>query len=100
MNRNSMYELLQSKGLKNIIVRHSKQKYHMKFTFDNDSDIGDCDVITDWGFIHHVHTFHLCMNQVVMECRYGPMLIYLNYENIKTFDVRMYARDGSIIHDQ
>ena len=91
MNRNVMYEYLESKGLFLKVIRtNNSHKYYVTFTIDQESDQVDCDLITDWGYIRHIDTFYLCRDEVVIEAKYSDMKVNIKYRNIEKFDVRVH----------
>ena len=85
MNRNVMYDYLESKGMYAIFVHHGKS-YHTEFRLDKDSQ-SYCEVITDWGYIRNVYSIHLCTNEVVIESKFGDMKVNVKYSKMEKFEV-------------
>ena len=83
MNRNTMYDYLESKGMKPIFI-HRKKAYHTEFRLDKNQ--GDCWIYTDWGYIRHVFSIHLCMNEIVVESKLD-MKVNIKYSSMKKFEV-------------
>ena len=86
MNRNQMYEYLESKGMYPIFVRN-KKGYHAEFRLNKEKNQVDCRVQTDWGYIRHIQSIHLCMKEIVLEGRIDEMKVNINYKDIRNFEV-------------
>jgi len=92
MNRNVMYDYLLSKGLYKIFIwADDRKSYHTKFRL-NMGQI-DCTIVTDWGYIRHVESIHLCKNEIVIESQYSDMKINIFYKEIKKFEVEIEYED-------
>ena len=86
MNRNQMYDYLKSKGMYAIFRWADDGKsYHAEFRLNNGQT--DCTIITDWGYIRHIYSIHLCMNEIVIEAYMDRMKININYKDIENFEV-------------
>lgn len=85
MNRNMMYDLLKSKGMYPIFVhRNNAKAYHVEFRLNRNQT--DCRIDTDWGYIRHVYSIHLCTNEIVIESRLD-MKVNILYRKIEKFEV-------------
>lgn len=96
MNRHMMYDYLKSLGLKALFINKNRERgYHVRFTMDNDDDSQqDLWVYTDWGYIRHIDSIHLCRGEVVIEARYSDMKINIEYSKMKKFEVKIWDRIG------
>lgn len=90
MNRNMMYEyLLSLKMYKIFRWADDRKSYHTEFRLNNDENQTDCTIFTDWGFIRHVDSIHLCKNEIVIESKFSDMKINMFYRNIEKFEVKI-----------
>lgn len=90
MNRNEMWHLLKETGMYHIIRWHpSKKSYHSEYVLNKDTNQTDCTIITDWGYIRHVDSIHLCKNEIVVESVIGRLKINIRYKHIKKFEVQI-----------
>lgn len=93
MNRNVMYEYLESIGMKPLFMRYDKNRYYTKFVLDDDTQ-ADCRLLitTDWGYIRRCNTINLCADEMVIEseCYYGGTAkINIRYSKIEKFEVEI-----------
>ena len=86
MNRNRMYNYLKSKGMY-AIFQQRKGGYHVEFRLNHDLNQSDCTVVTDWGYIRHIYSIHLCRDEIVIEAYMDRMKINMYYRDIKKFEV-------------
>ena len=86
MNRNMMYEYLKSLGMYGIFHRH-KYGYHTEFRLNQEENQYDATIKTDWGYIRHIYSIHLCANEIVIEAHFSDMKINMFYKDINTFEV-------------
>ncbi len=92
MNRNIMYEYLLSMGMYKIFRwKDDRKSYHTEFRL-NEGQI-DCKILTDWGYIRHVESIHLCKNELVIESRFSDMKVNMFYRNIEKFEVEIEYED-------
>lgn len=94
MNRNMMYDYLLSVGMYKMFQwADDRKSYHVEFRLNSDKGQSDCKIITDWGYIRHIHSIHLCKNEIVIESRFTDMKINMNYKDIKKFEVEIEYMD-------
>ena len=90
MNRNQMYDYLKSKGMYPIFVwRDNGKSYHTEFRLNNDKNQTDCMIVTDWGYIRHIYSIHLCADEIVIEAYMDRMKINIYYKDIEKFEVKI-----------
>ena len=87
-NRYVMYEYLQTTGMKMLMIRTDKKRYHSEFTLDQESQ-KYCEVITDWGYIRGVESIALCRDEVVLISN-NSMKVNIKYKHINKFEVNCF----------
>lgn len=85
MNRNVMYDYLKSIGMYSVFHRR-KHGYHTEFRLNNPNQ-KDATIYTDWGYIRHMRSIHLCANEMVIESEWSDMKINMYYKDISKFEV-------------
>lgn len=89
MNRNVMYDYLKEKGMYAMFIwADDRKSYHTEFRLQPHQN--DCYIITDWGYIRHVQSIHLCMNEVVIVGGFGDLKVNINYKDMQKFEVRIW----------
>lgn len=92
MNRNMMYEYLKEKGLYAIFVHRKDGKtYHTEFRLQPHQE--ECTLITEWGYIRHIYSIHLCQNEIVVESKFGDMKVNIKYSRMEKFEIQIYEKE-------
>lgn len=86
MNRNVMYNYLKELGMYAVFHRGEKG-YHAEFRLNYDYDQEDATILTDWGYIRHIYSIHLCSDEIVIQSKYSDMKINMYYKDITKFEV-------------
>ena len=89
MNRNVMYGILKDNGMYAIFVHNEDHRtgYHTEFRLNKDKGQYDCTLTFDWGYVRHIESIHLCMNEMVLISRYSDMKVNVKYKHIKNFEI-------------
>lgn len=90
MNRDEMYRLLKEHGMYPVMIwADNRKSYHIRFDLNRNRDQHDCMILTEWGYIRHIVSIHLCTSEIVLEAEYGRMKVNIYYRNIDKFEVRI-----------
>lgn len=93
MNRNTMYDYLNSLGMKPLANYYNKKMYYIAFVADKTNQEEIFEILTDWGYIREAWRISLCSNELVVQGRFSDVKINIKYSSIEKFEVHVWDKD-------